>query len=393
VYVGSLDSTDRTQLLDFISHAEYASGHLLFVREGALVAQPLDVTRLTLSGEPALIAGEVNVLVRNAPIGGFSVAEDGTLAFEDRAAAAVSQLASLDRTGRPLGTLGNAGDYDNRVQLSPDGSEAVVARSDKGAALDLFVLEVSTNVERRVTSARANDTVPVWSADGRGIAFSRRSQGIYALHLVDANGSGLEERLPVGGVNTFPQELVAWWRFPALFESQHRNDRADLWVLPLSGERKPLPFLETAAITWGHSSLLTAAGWPTPRPNRDAMRSRSRPFLRATARAAQAKWRVSEGAGHAARWRRDGREIYYWSPDSKMLMAVPVRADGSTLHVGRAEALFEIRPPLESYPWTFYDVSPDGQRFLINRIVPRSGAPQLSLIVNWPTLLKDPPFS
>jgi hypothetical protein len=71
-----------------------------------------------------------------------------------------------------------------------------------------------------------------------------------------------------------------------------------------------------------------------------------------------------------------------------MLMAVPVRSDGTGLHVGRAEPLFEVRPPFESYQWTFYDVTPDGRQFLVNRIVPRSGAPQLSLILNWPALAK-----
>ena len=100
------------------------------------------------------------------------------------------------------------------------------------------------------------------------------------------------------------------------------------------------------------------------------------------------RWLVSSGGGSAPRWRADGNEIFYWSAESKKLMAAAVRADGARFDVGRPEPLFNARPLQEAYPITFYDVSADG-RFLVNGVEAKSGTPSLGLIVNWPQLLQN----
>ena len=99
------------------------------------------------------------------------------------------------------------------------------------------------------------------------------------------------------------------------------------------------------------------------------------------------RWLVSEGTARGPRWRGDGREIFYWSDDRNRLMAVPVRFDGGRVIASRAEPLFEARPRVENYPFAFYDVTADGQRFLVNGVEESSQIGSLSLILNWPSLV------
>jgi Tol biopolymer transport system component len=217
------------------------------------------------------------------------------------------------------------------------------------------------------------------------MAFARRNKGAYNVYVKASTGAGPEELLVADTVNLFPES----WSPDGRVLLYSRNQ--DLWTLPMFGERKPLPFLATSTIEW-EGQFSPDGRWVayttfesgryevyvTPFVHSNGLSSASTP---------RDRWLVSTGSGHAARWRRDGREIFYWSPDTKKLMAVPVRAEGRRLVVGRAEPLFSARPRLESYPFTFYDVSADGQRFLINGADTQGGSAALNLIVNWPALL------
>jgi Tol biopolymer transport system component len=381
VYVGSLDSTTRTKVLDRISNVEFANGHLLFLRDAALVAQPLDLTRMKTTGEPLVLAERVHVSEPQAQLGAFSVSGEGALVFEAPTSPEGSQLAWVDRQGRRLGTVGSPAYYGNRVQLSRDGTQALVARSNPGRAADLFVVDVRQGLERRLTSAPAGEGGPVWSPDGARVAFARRTGGPNAVYVTASSGADVEELLVPDG---FPEAWSPDGRF-LLYQT-----KGNIHVLPLFGERKPFPLLATASVEW--DSQFSPDGRWISYTSFESGRYEIyvSPFSELNGQNPKpAKWRVSSGAGHAARWRRDGREIFYWSPDSKRLMAVPLSAEGSQLQVGRAEPLFGARPKRESYPFTFYDVSADGQRFLISGVETQGRDPAIELIVNWPALLKN----
>ena len=380
VYVGSLDSADRTQLFDRVSHAEFAGGHLHYLRDGALVAQPLDLTRMQLTGDPEVVAEQVNVLVPQAPIGAFSVSETGHIAFETPSPDG-SQLKWVDRQGRIVGTVGGPGNTGNKVQLSPDGRQALIARSMQARAPGLVVFDLVQNLERRLTADPG--ALPLWSPDGTQIAYAKRAGGPASIYVRPSSGAGSEESLFADKENAFPEA----WSPNGRFLMIHRRD--DLWVLPLFGDRKPYQFVATPTTEWdaqfSPDGKWVAYTWFTA----GRFEIYVSPFSDSATTPAADKWLVSAGAGHAARWHRNGKELFYWSPDTKQMMAVPVATDGPRFTVGRAVALFNARPQLESYPFTFYDVSADGQKFLISGFTQPSGRSSLSLIVNWPALLND----
>jgi Tol biopolymer transport system component len=404
VFVGSLDTSARRQVLDRVTNAEYARGHLLFMRDGALVAQKLDPTRITTAGEPVVLVSRVFLTVAGTQLGAFSASEDGVLAFETPTSPEGSQLVWMDRKGRRIGTLGSRSNYENEVELSPDGRYALVTRSERGGAPDLVVLDVSRNLDRRLTFAPEADRLAVWSPDGTRVAFSRRNFGPHDMFVKASDGAASEELLLADEVNKFPES----WSPDGRFLLYRTNN--GMWVLPMAGDRpakgpgrpepaearKPFPYIKTTSRQWdAWDARFSPDGRWVAYSSAESGHAEVyvSPFSVSggapSAVAPVDKWLVSTGTARGPRWRRDGREIFYWSQDSNRLMAVPVRVNGPLFEVGHPEPLFEARPRLESYPFAFYDVSDDGQRFLVNGLEAQSGTPSLALIVNWPALLKN----
>jgi eukaryotic-like serine/threonine-protein kinase len=384
VYVGSLEAPGRTLLLDRITNAEYAQGHVLSTRDGALVAQALDATTMKVTGTPRVLSERVHISVQEAQLGSFSISADGAVVFELSPSSGGPPVRWVDRRGRGIGTIGNPGIYGNKVELSHDGTRLLIAQAKPDATLAMFVFDLLRNHERRLTSATEAEASAVWSPDGRRVAFARRTKGPNAIYITASDRLGSEELVIPDG---FPESWSPDGRF-LLYQTN-----GDLHVLPVSPRGRPFPLLTTRSIEWdaqfspdGRWVAYTAfeSGryeiYVVPFSETNGGRS---------AAALSEKWRVSSGSGHAARWRRDGTEIFYWSPDTRKVMAVRVRADGSRFDVGAEERLFTARPRLESYPFTFYDVSADGQRFLVSGIDTQHRAPSLSLIVNWPALVKN----
>ena len=162
----------------------------------------------------------------------------------------------------------------------------------------------------------------------------------------------------------------------------------DLWVLPLFGDRKPLPFLQTPfnespgqfspdgrwiAYSSDESGRYEVYVTPFPGPG--------------------GKWQVSTASGDWPRWRRDGKEIFYVAPADNKLMAAAVNGRGSAFEVGAVRPLFETRvagpPSVRPGQGRMYDISPDGQRFLVNTVAEEAASAPITLVVNWPALLKQ----
>jgi dipeptidyl aminopeptidase/acylaminoacyl peptidase len=176
--------------------------------------------------------------------GVFSVSENGVLAYQMGRPPGNVQLAWFDRSGKQLGVLGDQADYRN-VRLSTDGKRASVVIIDpQSGRADIWIYEVTSDRRTRFTFDPAEERASAWSPDGSRIAFSSNRQGHFDIYQKDSSGAGSEELLLESDVDKYPTSFSTDGRF-LLYWANGLKTGADLWILPLSGDRKPFPFLQT----------------------------------------------------------------------------------------------------------------------------------------------------
>jgi dipeptidyl aminopeptidase/acylaminoacyl peptidase len=354
--------------------AAYASGHLLFAREGTLMAQPFDEKSLQLTGEAFPIADRLQFdfgITRAI----FSVSENGVLAFQSGAARGDSRLLWFDRSGKQTGQLGEPGFY-SQPRLSPDGRKLAVCSFDtRAGSTDIWVYELARNVTTRFTFDPASEVAPTWSPDGSTIILSSNRKGPYDIFKITSISAGSDEVLLESNETKTANSWSADGRFIIYTSADAKaNTKEDLWILPLFGDRKPFPFLRTQ-FNEGFAQFSVDSRWVAYVSDE----SGSNQVYIASFPGPGGKWQASSAGGVEPRWRGDGKELFFLAPDNK-LMAVQVSVFGESLTFGNAQPLFEVRPA--SAPGTHYDVSRDGQRFLVNSSGEGSSAP-MTLVVNW----------
>jgi eukaryotic-like serine/threonine-protein kinase len=397
VYIGSLDLTPErqstTRLLATDSDPVYVpslmsdGGFLLFLREGSLLAQPFD-GESQLQDDAMPITEDVGTL---GSYGWFSASSTGALAFRTgRAGAANVDLVWFDRQGKRLGQLGPRLDFVTSVQLSPDGKRVVVL---KGAPTTLsgilgniqgarvWTAELSRAIFSRLNPAEGIEDSPAISPDGH-VAFTSRLNAIGDLYWMRGDGVGAPEPLLVKSPTVkHPNGFSPDGRF--LIYDDHTAQRQDLWILPINGERKPMPLLVTPADeTFGQFS--PDGKWIAYSSDESGRRE---VYVQGfapdrVAAAVEGKWQMSTAGGDKPRWRRDGKELYYIAPDRKM-MAVPVTL-GPPFEPGVAVPLFETRTT-GFFP---YDVSPDGRFLLSTPAETEAPASPVTIVLNWQAGLK-----
>jgi eukaryotic-like serine/threonine-protein kinase len=377
ILVGSLDSKESKMLFHAHANAIYASGHVLFLRQNTLMAQPFDAKRLELTGEAFPIADPVQE-DEGRFHGVFSTSENGVLTYVEGVSGRDRQLIWVDRSGNKLGEVQGADAYAD-TQISPDGKRLSFTLEASG--YDIWVDDLARGVKTRLTfgssSSQANQA-EVWSPDGRQIAYSCARPGKFGLCVRPSDGSGNEEVILAGTENPrYPNDWSPDGKVLAYYES--RLGVLGIWMLPLSGERKPFPFLQSPFNQLGarfspDSKWLAYFSVESGRPEVYVV-----PFP-----GPGGKWQLSTGGGTWPRWRRDGKEIFYLSPDNKV-MAAEVRGNGSSFEIGAVRALFETRPYRSG--GAAFDVSADGQRFIIEYAQEQPTA-AITLVVNWPAEVK-----
>ena len=372
IYVGSLESgVTPSLLLRTDRMARYAApGYLLFGRGQSLMAQPLDVERLALTGNPVRVVDGV----RSDPLLrwlGVSASHQGGLAYVGGGGGAVTQLRWLDRSGAELGTVGEPREYHDPL-LSPDETKVAVSRDD-----DVWILDVSRGTEQRFTFDPALDGAPIWSPDGSRIVFSSFRDGRPGdLYEKAAAGTGQAQLL----LESDYFKLATDWSTDGEFVSYHEahpETSADLWLLPLSGERQPTPFLQ--------APFLEADGVFSPDGRWMAYDSPESGELQVYVQSVPpsgGKWQVSATGGAFPQWRGDGQELYYVSLAND-LMAVDVEAEGDTLEVGIPQRLFHLASDPTFVQRNPFDVTGDGQRFLVNALVEDSLSTPITWVLNW----------
>ena len=382
-YLASLDTPERVRLLEVdSSEVFYSRGHLLFLRGTTLMAQRFDANRLELTGEASAIAEQIQMVV-GATYSMFSASENGVLAYRTGNGQGGSQLVWVDRKGKQIGVLGDLMAYGD-VELSPDGQRAAVNIPDQtGKGRDIWLYDVARGLRTRFTFDPADESSSVWSPDGSRLVFGSGRKGLQDLYQKASSGAGSDELLFEDKLATkFPQSWSADGRFVLYFTGGVVNGTgSDLFVLPLSGDRKPFPFLQTEfSETRGRFS--PDGRWVAYSSNESG---RNEIYV-APFPGPGGKWQISTTGGSFARWRRDGSEIFYVAPDNKLIVA-SVNGKEGRFEVGAVKPLFETRlGPAGGYQ---YDVSPDGQRFLINTVAEGTSKSPITVVTNWTAALKN----
>jgi dipeptidyl aminopeptidase/acylaminoacyl peptidase len=381
VFAASLDSTDRARLMPEGSNIAYANGSLLFVRDSTLMAQSFDADRRALVGDAVAVAEQLQVpfissSTRGLRLGPFSVSETGVLVFQ-AGSGVTGQLTWFDRSGKQLGIVGDRADYSD-LFLSPDGMRATASFRGPGSqTTDSWVIDLSRGLRTRFTFDPSDEFEGVWSSDGKTIAFNSSRKGRLDLYQKSASGGGAEELLFADNQDKYAQSYSPDGRF-LLYIAVSATTGQDVWALPLTGERKPIPIAQTPFTEGVGASFSPDGRWIAYTSNESG---RSEVYV-VPFQGPGGKAQVSTKGGSLARWRRDGRELFYWF-DGKM-HAATVSVRGSTFEVGEVRPLFDVRSAGQRY---FYDVTGDGPRFLINVAEAQSVTP-LTLVVNWPALIR-----
>ena len=350
------------------------SGHIVYQANRViqdLWALPLSLDTLQATDKAFPISGNSR---------GPTVAADQTLVYLDGSGQGQQQLVWHGRRGERIGEIGQPQAAISEPALSPDGKLVAVSASEGSSPGDIWIHDISRSLKTRLSFAPEDESLPVWSPDGKQIAYSHRHNGQSDILVKPADGSGEAQPL----VSTDAREDLCDWsadgtRIPYVVNDPKTG--RDLWYL----ERKPdgsgyesHPFLQTPFNEDG--ARFSADGRFVAYCSNESgeVGVYVRPFPQGGAR-----WQVSSGEGRQPHWRRDGQEIFYVEGDTLIAVSVSTRPGFS---VGKATRLFQ-NPTLL---WTTsgfavkYDVSPDGQRFVLREpVVERGSQPAIRVVQNW----------
>jgi serine/threonine protein kinase len=389
-YVGSINTKpqeqDSKRLLATASAPVYEpssdsdSGQVLFVRHRTLMAQPFDANRLAAFGEAVPIAEQVGSYL---DYGFFSASNNGVLVYSD--AGQIYQLTWLDQQGKVLATVAEPARY-NSLALSPDGRRVAVSRTnpENSQNRDVWLLDIGRNTSTRLTSKQVRASFPVWSADGSSVIFGSILAGEVNLYLKLASGAG-DERLLLKASDGYKYATSSSRDGRSLlYTVENPKTKSDLWVLPLQGEPKPIPFLRTE-FNENSGQFSPDGHWIAYTSDESGsdeiyVREFSLGSAQGSANAA-GKWLISKAGGTNPRWRGDGKELFYVASDEK-LMSVDISAKPA-FEAGAPRPLFQLPPGFIGG-----DVTADGRRFLIGVPVTQSASVPFTVVLNWRTILK-----
>jgi len=339
----------------------------VYVREGTLLAQPFDATSLRITGEPF-------VVVERLPYFGtgwaeFSVSENGVLAYMTDLG--LRRVAWIDRAGREIAQVGQPGQI-HGIRLSPDGQKvAIVIDDPRNLKGDLWIHDSVRGTRSRFTFTPGNEEQFVWSPDGRRAAFfsDRAGMNKSTLRIKDLEDTG-EGESPLEPGFHMPTDWSKDGRF-IIYMQNPPTTNFDLWVLPLFGDRKPFPFLQTP-FTEAGARFSSDGPWVAFVSNESGQNE----VYVARFDNPREKWRISSAGGNSPRWRRDGKELFYIAADNRV-MSVPVKP-GQKFDAGNPTALYKLDAAITSF-----DVSAEGKRFLVSISLTGSQSSPFAVVLNW----------
>ncbi len=379
IYFASLDGKEDRLVMRGLTNVAYAAGRLLFMRDSALMAQPFDPRTGVLQGEAERLAEDVLVdgTVWRAQ---FDASSGGLLAY---ASGGVMPWQAMwyDRSGKQLGAAGEKVSNLLSVRLSPDGARLATESGDTNS--DIWIYDRKRQVNTRLTFGPGASSSPVWSPDGQWVAYVG-VRGKQNLYRKPANGMGQEELLLEGdSTNRNPFDWSPDGK-SLLFGVGDLSSKGQIWVLPLAGDRKPVPVTQNTfeAI----SARFSPDGhWVAYSSNESG---RKEVYVMPFGGGA-GKWQISGAGGNQPVWRRDGKELFYWSLENT-LVSVPILLKTGGVEAGAAHPLFRFNNPVGIVGVISpYDVTADGQRFILITM-PQQAPKPITLVTNWTAELKHP---
>ncbi len=350
VYYASLDGRDNRELLRTQSNAVYGGGYLLFARGDQLLAQAFNPANGTLSGDPQSLAKGVANDIATWHMDA-SASDDGLLVFAS-GGSGDWQLLWVDRSGKQISTVTDKLTNLQDSRISPQG-DRIALQIDNGMN-DIWVLDVARGIKTRLTFGPVSDTHPVWSPDGKWIAYASDREGFSTLHRKRSDGSGAEELLIKETELHLPTDWSPDGKYLLYGRGTSLGDAA-LWAVPLEGERKSWQI-----VPHGFAGNLSPDGhWLAY----GSLESGAPEVYVVPFRGGQGKWQVSAHGGQLPHWSKDGKELFYMDT-TYTLLVVPVKDVGGALQFGAAQTVVSNW----SAPSVFYDISPDGKKILLPRV-------------------------
>ncbi|MCZ6696809.1 MAG: protein kinase [Acidobacteria bacterium] len=377
VFVADIESKEKKLLVHARSNASYSNGHLLYVRDKVLLAHPFDPDTLEFTADPSPIANNIQY---EPPYfrALFSVSGNGTLVYRAGFVDPTSTLTWIDRDGQAGESIGEPSTYQN-IALSPDETRVAVSINDLDTGTsDLWIYELGREVATRFTFGKLSEYAPLWSLDGERIVYSAVTNVYPNLYIKAASGAGQAELLLEGDEFKVP---TSWTRDGKSilfdrFDPQGRTD-VDIYLLELGDGKEAKPFLQTEfeersgvlspddrwlAYVSDESGTYEVYVAPFPGPG--------------------GKWQISKGGGNGPGWTKNGTEIIYTGPGSRV-MAVNIQAGADTISVGTPVELFRNERIVDG------DVSPTGQRALVAIGTETGESHPISIMLNWTEALRD----
>ena len=386
IHLASIDTPKPVSIVRADGNPVYAAaGFLLYPRGNTLVAQPFDADHFRILGEPVTIADQVSAN-GNVDSSAFSVSATGILAYKRAVGEGVSELTWTDRSGKILGKVGEPGGYFG-PSLSSDGRKLAVEIHDPHiqANSDIWIYDLIRNSKTRLTFSQRNEhnSLPVWSPDGSQIVFnSDRGGHGQQIYEKAVNGKDPEHVVSPGEGDRYPTNWSPDGHYVAGVQ-QSAERGTEFLILSMLGTQKPVDFMPGA-------TGLSRFSFPRISPNGkwiayDSFESGRGELYISSFLSGAGKWQVSTNGSRDVRWRRDGKELFYTTLDDT-LMSVEISEQNGSPVLGKVRPLFRMR--VAASPHWVFDVSSDGNHFLINSLSPALASEPITLIVNWDAGLK-----
>ncbi len=377
IAVLDLQRGTQTVLLRGGSHARYVpTGHLIYGAGGAMRAVPFDVRRRVVTGTPVPVLDSVAI----SPDGFLEadIAADGTLVYlsGDASLSAARTLVWVDRQDReePIAAPPRAYNY---PRLSPDGTRLAVYSADE--QLDLWVWELTraTPTLTRLTFDPAPDFIPVWAPDGRRLFFSSQRSGVQNLFIVSADGNGGETRIVESPNPQAPSGITPDGTRVVIYE-QNPSGTRDLKVVTIAASPQVQALIATPFEERG-GTVSPNGRWLAYESDHSG---RFEVYVRPFPAVSDGLSQVSTGGGVQPAWVATGRELVYRAPDGAV-MAVPVTASGTTWSSGTPTEIIKPHYFAGTGVSRSYDVSANGQRFLMIKEDAATSSVPIMVVQNW----------